>query len=66
MPTQTLKTPQDFRERAIECERLAAAALEPHARETLLYVAAQWRRMAEEDEARMEPNNRTGIVAPSG
>ena len=48
----TPKTPQDYRDRAAECERLAADMWEPRARETLLYVASRWRAMANADEAR--------------
>ena len=43
-------TPQDFRDRAAECERLAATMQEPAARETLLYVASRWRAIADADE----------------
>ena len=51
----SLDTPQDFRERADACERLADEAENPRARETLLYVAARWRAMAAEDEGRQKP-----------
>jgi hypothetical protein len=43
------------RERAIECERIAATFRSPDYRQTLLYVASRWRAMAEEDERRLEP-----------
>jgi hypothetical protein len=46
------KTPQDFRDRAAECERLAVAATNPATRETLLYVACRWLALAEDDERR--------------
>jgi hypothetical protein len=49
------ETPQDFRDRAAECERLASEAGNPRVRETLLYVAATWRRLAKEDEAALTP-----------
>jgi hypothetical protein len=47
--------PRIFRERAAECERLAAETKNPHDRETLLYVASRWRAMADEDERRLQP-----------
>ena len=52
------RTPQEFRERAAECERLAASAPTPETRETMLYVASRWRAMAEEDEARLKAPKR--------
>jgi hypothetical protein len=50
------ETPQDFRDRAAECERLAEKATQPEPRETMLYVASRWRALAEEDEARLKPS----------
>jgi hypothetical protein len=47
--------PQEFRQRAAECERLAAIGINTSARETLLYVAAGWRAMADEEEHRFRP-----------
>ena len=52
-PRDAAETPQDFRDRADECERLAATATSPEARETMIYVASRWRAMAEEDEKRL-------------
>jgi hypothetical protein len=52
------KTPQDFRERAAECERLAETAKNPATRETLLYLASRWRALAEEDEGQSKPRKR--------
>jgi hypothetical protein len=52
------KTPQDFRERAAECQRLAEIAVNPETRETLFYVASRWRALAEEDEGRLQPHMR--------
>ena len=51
-----LRTPQDYRERADECERLAADAVMPATRETMLYLAARWRSLAAEDEAKAQSN----------
>ena len=48
----TPKTPQDFRDRATECERVAVAATNPATRETMLYVASRWLALAAEDEKR--------------
>jgi hypothetical protein len=45
-------TPQDFRDRAAECERLAVEATNPAVRETMLYVASRWLALAAEDEKR--------------
>jgi hypothetical protein len=44
------ETPQALRERAEECERQAADVTSPQYRETLLFVAARWRTLADEDE----------------
>jgi hypothetical protein len=62
----TPKTPQEFRERAEECERLAETATRPETRETMLYVAARWRALVEEDEARVKPRKRVGESAAAG
>jgi hypothetical protein len=43
-------TPPTLRERAMECERQAAAATLPEVRKTLLHVASRWRELADEDE----------------
>ena len=37
------KSPQEYRERAEECERLAAIAANVEVRQTLLYLAKRWR-----------------------
>ena len=46
----------DFRERANSCERLADTAISPETRETMLYLAARWRTLAAEDEAKAQSN----------
>ena len=51
------KTPQYLRERAEACERLAATAT-PETRETMLYLAARWGALADEDEAKQHPIRR--------
>jgi hypothetical protein len=43
-----MKTPEQFRERATEYDRLAAAARSAHARDRMIYVAARWRSFADE------------------
>ena len=61
------RSPQEFRERAAECERLAEKFENPELRATMLDVAATWRRLAAQDEARMarlEPNGRTRATTP--
>lgn len=45
-------TPEEFRSRALECEMIALEATDAHARDTLLLVAARWRSLAAEDEAK--------------
>ena len=48
------KTPQDYIDRATACEQAAAAAILPATRETLLYLAARWRALADEEEAKQQ------------
>lgn len=62
----TPRTPQDFRERAAECERLAELASRPETRETLLYVASRWLALAEEDEARLRKAKHEANPASAG
>jgi hypothetical protein len=45
-------TPQDYRDRANECEQRADSAAGPETREILLYLAKRWRDLAAEDEAK--------------
>jgi hypothetical protein len=55
MPMTTLlplRTPQDYPNRANECERLAETAVSPETREILLYLPKRWRDLAIEDEAK--------------
>jgi hypothetical protein len=47
--------PEEFRKRAAECERLAETSTSQRGRETLLFIAARWRALAEEDERRWRP-----------
>ena len=54
----TPRTPQERRQLADECERLAAEAALPEARETLLRLASRWRALADEDEMRLRPRKR--------
>jgi hypothetical protein len=44
------KTPEDFRERAANCERMAAKTKDRQVRETFLYIASKWRALAADDE----------------
>jgi hypothetical protein len=46
------KTPEEFRECAARCERLADESTVAATREILLYLAARWNAMAAADEAR--------------
>lgn len=43
---------EEYRQRAEVCDRLAETARSPHIRETMVYVAARWRALAQEAEAR--------------
>ena len=43
-------TPQDSRDRADECERLAASAISPSNRKSLLDLAQRWRALADANE----------------
>ena len=52
------ETPQHFRGRAAECERLAHQSEIPTARETPLYVAAHWRALADEYERQIVEKQR--------
>lgn len=45
------KTPQEYRQLADECERLANSMINPAARETMFFVARRWRDLADEEEA---------------
>ena len=45
-------TPQDYRDRANECERQADSATNRETQEILLYLAKRWRDLAAEDEAK--------------
>jgi len=49
------KTPQDYIDRATACEQLADAAKLPETRTTMLYLAARWRALADEEEAQQRP-----------
>jgi hypothetical protein len=51
-----MKSPKELRERAAECERVAEKATSPEVREILLYAAARWLALAEQDEAVKYPH----------
>jgi hypothetical protein len=53
---------RDYQERASSCQRKAEAASSPAARETLLYLAARWRMLAEQEEGKL--HQFTGPPAP--
>jgi hypothetical protein len=53
----TPSTPQDYRDRAAESERLAETFEDRKARETLYHVASRWRAMADADEQREQRNH---------
>ena len=52
MPSET---PQEYRHRASECERLARSAVNVEVRAVLRYMAGRWWEFAEEAQARLEP-----------
>jgi hypothetical protein len=52
------ETPQDYRQRAAECQKLADDAKDPRARETLLYVVSRWLALADADDPKYEPAKR--------
>ena len=43
----------DYRQRAEECDRLAASATSSHLREAMLYIVLRWRVLANEQEAKV-------------
>jgi hypothetical protein len=43
------KTREDFRERAVNCERIAAKTKDPQIRQTFLCIASKWRALAADD-----------------
>jgi hypothetical protein len=52
------KTPNCYRERADECDRVLVDAVNPETREIMLYLAARWRALADEDEVEARPELR--------
>jgi hypothetical protein len=46
------RTPQTYRHRAEECEREAEQTTNAVTREIFFYLAARWRKLADEDERR--------------
>jgi hypothetical protein len=57
-------SPQDFRERADACERLAKTAVLAETRETMLYLATRWLRLADEDEVRQKTTHSSATSPP--
>jgi hypothetical protein len=55
-----MNTPEEYRERAADCDRLALEARRPHDREAMQYAAQRWRDMAEEEESKARQRPRTG------
>jgi len=52
MLQSTLKSPDECREQAITCERLAANASHDETRKMMLHLATRWRQLADEDAAK--------------
>jgi hypothetical protein len=40
-------SPEEYRQRAEECDRLAESVTSPRVRETMQYMASRWRALAE-------------------
>ena len=57
------KTPQDYRDRAETCERLANTGGEA-TRETMQYLALRWRTLAFEEEAKAKTYKRRPPAEP--
>jgi hypothetical protein len=51
------RTPQEYRGRAIACERLADRTTSPEIRKTMLHLAMRWRALADEAEPRARSIN---------
>jgi hypothetical protein len=49
--------PEFYRERAAECERLAAQAAKAETRETMLYLAMRWHALADEASPKTKPTD---------
>jgi len=49
------QSPEEYIGRATACEQLVASATSPKIRETLLYLASVWRALADEAEAKQQP-----------
>ena len=62
-PTKTLRY---LRDRQEACERLADTTTSPENREVMLFLASRWRALADEDEAKQHPSQRTGPRHPTG
>ena len=56
--TPSPKTPEDYRARAVACDRVAASAIRPETREIMRYLAMRWRAFADEAEAKRESPDR--------
>jgi hypothetical protein len=57
--------PQECRDRAASCERLAKTATTPENREIMQYLARRWLALAEEEEAKLqspEPHVRSRLT----
>jgi hypothetical protein len=50
----TPTTSREFRDRAAECEHMAEEATNAEDHERMLYIAARWRSLADEDESEEE------------
>jgi hypothetical protein len=53
---RSILTPRSYRDRAIECGRIADAATDVEVRDTMTYLAELWRAMADQDEAARDPH----------
>lgn len=60
----TPRKPAAFRERTDACERFAEGPVAPDIREAMLYLAQQWRALADADEERVRSNQEATAHRP--
>jgi hypothetical protein len=63
--TPSPRSPQAYRDRAEECDRLADRAIKPETREIMLYLAMRWRALADEDEATEKSHDASALPLSS-
>jgi hypothetical protein len=61
----SVKNLKDYQERAETCQQMADVAAKPTSRDTLLYLARCWRRLATQEEAKLQVPGSERAAAPS-